>query len=125
MHALLRSSLCTEEKSISNKFCIENWNTCCIQYISPLVYDFVISKERGHLVHVYKYAHAVAQCDSCNVCTHAPSREGEESLNTMYTASRKLCFILLRQCCVKICRRSLTYLKLNIEKQNIFTLHLA
>ena len=85
----------------------------------------MISKERGHLVHFYKCVHAVAHCDSCNVCTHAPSREGEESLNGIYIALRKVRCILLRQCCVKIHRRRQTYLKIDIEKQNIFTLDLA
>lgn len=74
-------------------------------------------------MHVFKCVHAVANCDSSNVCTHAPSREGEESLNSMYIAWRKVCFILLRQCCVKIRRRNLTYLKLDIRKHNIFKLY--
>ena len=72
-------------------------------------------------MHIYKCVHAVGQCDSCNVCTHAPSREGEESPNSIYIASRKVCCTILRQCSVKIRRRSLTYLILDIEKQYIYT----
>lgn len=46
----------------------------------------------------------------------------EESPKSIYIASRKVCCTLLRQFSVKIHRRSLTYLKLDIEKQYIYTL---